>query len=102
MAMIAEMIHTASLLHDDVIDDATTRRNKPSVNRVFSQKQTILAGDFILSRSSILLARLGNTKVVEYYSQIIEDLIKGELYFRIVFDLKMKQSSSEGTMLVQT
>lgn len=79
MAMIAEMIHTASLLHDDVIDDATTRRNKPSVNHVFSQKQAILAGDFILSRASILLAQLGNTKAVEYFAHIIDNLVKGEL-----------------------
>ena len=77
MAMIAEMIHTASLLHDDVIDNATTRRNKPSVNQIFSPKLTILAGDFILSRASILLAQLGNTKAVEYFSHIIDDLVKG-------------------------
>jgi len=79
VAMIAEMIHTASLLHDDVIDEATERRNKPSVNHAFSQKEAILAGDFILSRSSILLAQLGNTKAVELFSYIINDLVKGEL-----------------------
>lgn len=79
VSMIAEMIHTASLLHDDVIDEATERRNKPSVNHAFSQKEAILAGDFILSRSSILLAQLGNTKAVELFSYIINDLVKGEL-----------------------
>ncbi|XP_047136383.1 all trans-polyprenyl-diphosphate synthase PDSS1 isoform X1 [Hydra vulgaris] len=79
MAMIAEMIHTASLLHDDVIDDAVLRRNKPSVNQIFSSKQSILAGDFILARASILLSRLQNTKVVEFFSEIIHDLVKGEL-----------------------
>jgi len=79
VAMIAEMIHTASLLHDDVIDEATERRNKPSVNHAFSQKEAILAGDFVLSRSSILLAQLGNTKAVELFSYIINDLVKGEL-----------------------
>jgi len=75
--MIAEMIHTASLLHDDVIDEASERRNKPSVNHAFTQKQAILAGDFILSRSSILLAQLGNIKAVELFSYIINDLVKG-------------------------
>ena len=79
IAMIAEMIHTASLLHDDVIDDATTRRNKVSVNHMFSDKQAILAGDFILSRATILLAKIGNPKAVEFFARIIDDLVKGEL-----------------------
>lgn len=75
--MISEMIHTASLLHDDVIDEATTRRGKKSVNTVFSDKQTILAGDYILSKASIALARLGNCRAVELIAEIIEDLVKG-------------------------
>ena len=75
--MISEMIHTASLLHDDVLDEATTRRGKKSVNMVFTDKQTILAGDYILSKASIALARLGNCKAVELIAEIIEDLVKG-------------------------
>lgn len=81
MAMIAEMIHTSSLLHDDVIDDAITRRNKPSVNQCFTQKETILAGDFILSKAAILLAQLKNTQAVANFSQIINDLVKGDKVF---------------------
>ena len=79
MGMISEMIHTASLLHDDVIDGPTTRRNKPSINQVCSHKQAILAGDFILSRAAILLAGIGNTKAVDYFSHILDDLVRGEL-----------------------
>lgn len=79
IAMISEMIHTASLLHDDVIDEATTRRGKKSVNMVFTDKQTILAGDYILSKASIALAKLGNCKAVELIAEIIEDLVKGML-----------------------
>ena len=81
MAMIAEMIHTSSLLHDDVIDDAITRRNKPSVNQCFTQKEAILAGDFILSKAAILLAQLKNTQAVANFSQIINDLVKGDKVF---------------------
>jgi hypothetical protein len=51
LALIAEMIHTSSLLHDDVIDEATTRRNKESVNAVFGDTQAIYAGDFILAKA---------------------------------------------------
>ncbi|CAH1765121.1 12084_t:CDS:2 [Entrophospora sp. SA101] len=58
LAEITEMIHTASLLHDDVIDLSETRRNQPSANMNFGNKMAILAGDFLLARASIALARL--------------------------------------------
>lgn len=79
IAEITEMIHTASLFHDDVIDKATTRRNIPSVNQVFGDKVAILGGDFLLSRATISLARLRNVKVVELLSSVIEHLVKGEV-----------------------
>lgn len=79
MAMVSEMIHTASLLHDDVIDGATTRRNKPSINQIVPHKQAILAGDFVLSRAAILLAGIGNIKAVDHFSCILDELVRGEL-----------------------
>ncbi|KAI9990937.1 hypothetical protein PInf_018554 [Phytophthora infestans] len=74
LAEITEMIHTASLMHDDVIDEADTRRGRPSVN-----KMAVLAGDFLLARSSVLLARLRNLEAVELMSTSIEHLVKGEV-----------------------
>ena len=50
LALIAEMIHTSSLVHDDVIDEASTRRSKASANAMFGDTQAILAGDFILAK----------------------------------------------------
>lgn len=79
LAEITEMIHTASLFHDDVIDKAETRRNVPSVNQVFGNKVAILGGDFLLSRASVSLARLRNLEVVELLSTVIEHLVKGEI-----------------------
>ncbi len=79
LAEISEMIHTASLFHDDVIDKATTRRGVPSVNQIFGNKLAILGGDFLLSRASISLARLRNVEVVELLSTVIEHLVKGEV-----------------------
>lgn len=73
------MIHTASLLHDDVIDEAEMRRGIKSVNQVFGDKLSILAGDFLLARSSVCLARLRSLEVVELMSTIIEHLVKGEV-----------------------
>ncbi|XP_026977497.1 all trans-polyprenyl-diphosphate synthase PDSS1 isoform X2 [Sagmatias obliquidens] len=78
IALIAEMIHTASLVHDDVIDDASSRRGKHTVNKIWGEKKAVLAGDLILSAASIALARIGNTTVVSILTQVIEDLVRGE------------------------
>lgn len=80
LAEISEMMHTASLFHDDVIDDADTRRGIPALHVAFgSNKMAILAGDYLLARASICLARLRNVAVVETMSTIIEHLVRGEV-----------------------
>uniref|UniRef100_A0A8C6PDZ8 All trans-polyprenyl-diphosphate synthase PDSS1 n=1 Tax=Nothobranchius furzeri TaxID=105023 RepID=A0A8C6PDZ8_NOTFU len=78
IAMISEMIHTASLVHDDVIDGSDERRGKRSINDVWGERKAILAGDFILSASTMVLARIGNSTVIKLLSQVIEDLVRGE------------------------
>jgi len=79
LAEISEMIHTASLFHDDVIDGADTRRGSPAVHKVFGDKMAILAGDYLLARASVFLARLRDVEVVETMSTIIEHLVRGEV-----------------------
>jgi geranylgeranyl pyrophosphate synthase len=79
LAEISEMIHTASLFHDDVIDGADTRRSVPAAHVVFGNKMAILAGDYLLARASICLARLRHVEVVETMSTIIEHLVRGEV-----------------------
>lgn len=79
LAEVTEMIHTASLLHDDVIDAADTRRGVSSVNTLFGNKLAVLAGDFLLARASICLARLRSVPVIELLSTVIEHLVKGEV-----------------------
>uniref|UniRef100_A0A4X2MBQ9 All trans-polyprenyl-diphosphate synthase PDSS1 n=2 Tax=Vombatus ursinus TaxID=29139 RepID=A0A4X2MBQ9_VOMUR len=78
IALIAEMIHTASLVHDDIIDDASSRRGKDTVNQIWGEKKAVLAGDFILSVASVALARIGNTTIISVLTQVIEDLVRGE------------------------
>lgn len=78
IAMISEMIHTASLVHDDVIDGSDKRRGKRTINEVWGEKKAILAGNFILSAASMALARIGDITVVKVLSQVIEDLVRGE------------------------
>jgi geranylgeranyl pyrophosphate synthase len=79
LAEISEMIHTASLFHDDVIDGSDTRRGMPTAHKVFGNKTAILAGDYLLARASICLARLRHVHVVETMSTIIEHLVRGEV-----------------------
>nr|XP_020489273.1 decaprenyl-diphosphate synthase subunit 1 isoform X1 [Labrus bergylta] len=78
IAMISEMIHTASLVHDDVIDGSDKRRGKRTINEMWGERKAILVGDFILSAASMALARIGNITVVKVLSQVIEDLVRGE------------------------
>ncbi|ANZ77659.1 BA75_04488T0 [Komagataella pastoris] len=78
LAEVVEMIHTASLLHDDVIDFSDSRRGRPSGNVAFTNKMAILAGDFLLGRASVELGRLRNSEVVELMSTSIANLVEGE------------------------
>lgn len=79
IAKITEMIHTASLVHDDVIDEATSRRGKLSVNVAFTPKECVLGGDAILAKATHMLANIGDVRVIEIFAQVIEDLVRGEL-----------------------
>ena len=78
LAEITELIHTASLLHDDVIDHSTTRRSAPSANTTFGNKMAVLAGDFMLGRASVALARLRDPEVTELLATVIANLVEGE------------------------
>ncbi|XP_057494130.1 solanesyl-diphosphate synthase 1, mitochondrial-like isoform X2 [Actinidia eriantha] len=79
IAEITEMIHVASLLHDDVLDDADTRREIGSLNFVMGNKSAVLAGDFLLSRACVALASLKNTEVVSLLAIVVEHLVTGEI-----------------------
>jgi all-trans-nonaprenyl-diphosphate synthase len=79
LAEITEMIHTASLVHDDVLDTAETRRGIPTVHDQFGNRVAVLAGDFLFAQSSWYLANLDNLVVVKLLSQVIMDLAEGEI-----------------------
>nr|YP_010728676.1 prenyl transferase [Phymatolithon calcareum]WEA76813.1 prenyl transferase [Phymatolithon calcareum] len=79
LAEITEIIHTASLLHDDVIDDCNIRRGSGTVNSKFNNKVAILAGDFLFAQSSWYLANLNNLEVVKIISKVITDFAEGEV-----------------------
>jgi all-trans-nonaprenyl-diphosphate synthase len=79
LAEITEMIHTASLVHDDVVDEADLRRNVETVNSLFGDRIAVLAGDFLFAQSSWYLANLDNLQVVKLLSEVIRDFAEGEI-----------------------
>ncbi len=79
LAEITEMIHTASLVHDDVVDESEMRRGVATVHSLFGNRIAILAGDFLFAQSSWYLANLDNLEVVKLLSEVIMDLATGEI-----------------------
>ena len=79
LAEITEMIHTASLVHDDVVDESSLRRGVPTVHSSFTNRVAVLAGDFLFAQSSWHLANLDNLTVVKLLSRVIMDLAEGEI-----------------------
>jgi all-trans-nonaprenyl-diphosphate synthase len=79
LAVLTELIHTASLVHDDVIDAASTRRGKETVNKRFNDKLAVLLGDLLFAQASICLARIMNPVIVGIYGQVLGDLCSGEI-----------------------
>ena len=79
-AVVVEMIHAATMIHDDVIDSAATRRGKASVNSVWSNQVAVLMGDFLLSRALCILVDLGDLLALQTVSRATERLSQGEIF----------------------
>lgn len=75
-----ECIHTATLLHDDVVDEADSRRGRPSANSVWSNEMCVLGGDFILAKAFSALTSIGNLRILQIVSRTTERLSEGELF----------------------
>jgi octaprenyl-diphosphate synthase len=79
LASALEFIHTASLLHDDVMDDAKLRRGRSSVNSIWGDKTSILVGDYLFSRSSSLVAQDGDLRITKIFAEFMSRMAEGEL-----------------------
>ncbi len=79
-AVVSEMIHTATLLHDDVADDSSQRRGVPTVHTTYSPAASILTGDFWLAKALSLLAKEDNSEILSFFTKTVEDLSEGELF----------------------
>jgi len=104
-ATMIELLHTATLVHDDVVDDAVERRGFPSVNALWNSKIAVLVGDYLLAQGMLISVRKKSFEILEIVSDAVKELIKGELiqlqktrtlnlkeedYFRII---RMKTAS---------
>jgi all-trans-nonaprenyl-diphosphate synthase len=79
LAVLTELIHAASLVHDDVIDTAATRRGQETINKRWNDRVAVLMGDLLFAQASICLSRIMNPVVVGIYGQVLGDLCSGEL-----------------------
>jgi len=90
LAACMEMIHMATLIHDDVIDNSGTRRGRSTANAVFGNTASILSGDVLLSKAMSILAQDGDIDIIRTVSSAVVDLAEGEvreLEVRNRFDL---------------
>jgi octaprenyl-diphosphate synthase len=93
VAAAAEFLHTATLVHDDVVDGATTRRGRPSVNARFGTRLAILMGDYLLATSSQMLVEDGNNDILAAYTDTIRRMAEGEvLQLTRSFDPEISES----------
>jgi len=79
LASIIEFIHTASLLHDDVVDDAELRRGHASANTLWGSEASVLVGDFLFSKSFSLMVRDGDIRILQVISDACTQLAEGEI-----------------------
>jgi len=79
LAKLTEMIHTATLVHDDVIDDSAIRRGEQSMHSRLGHKIAVIAGDFLFAEASVLLGELSNEKISKIYAHALSGLCRGEI-----------------------
>jgi len=79
LAASIELLHTATLVHDDVIDNATTRRGRPTANSLFRNTTTIMLGDYMFAHAADFVARTGNVRVIRLFSQTLMSITRGEI-----------------------
>jgi geranylgeranyl pyrophosphate synthase len=79
LAASVEMLHTASLVHDDVIDGARLRRGAPTLNAVWNRGATVLAGNYMFARAAYFAAETGNMRVIHIFSDTLDTIVDGEV-----------------------
>jgi len=79
LAAVVELIHTATLLHDDVVDESSMRRGRPTANAEFGNSASVLVGDFLYSRAFQMMVRLDRMRILEVLSDATNVIAEGEV-----------------------
>ena len=79
LAATVELIHTATLLHDDVVDESRQRRGRPTANLLWDNKSSVLVGDYLLSRSFQMMVETGSLRILEILSNASATIAEGEV-----------------------
>jgi octaprenyl-diphosphate synthase len=79
-ATIFEYLHAATLLHDDLVDDAKMRRGAPVAHSIYGNSTAVLVGDFLLARSLSIAAKTGRPEIIKIISEITEEMSQGEIH----------------------
>ncbi len=79
MATSLELLHTATLVHDDAIDHSPVRRSRPTVNRLWGEEQAVLLGDYLFAEAGCLAASTNNLRVIKLFSKTLKIISSGEL-----------------------
>ena len=79
LAASVELLHLATLIHDDLIDAASTRRGSATINTKWDSKSTVLAGDYVWAKAAKIAADVGNTKVLGIFADTVMVIVEGEI-----------------------
>jgi len=79
MAVVIELIHTATLLHDDIVDESATRRGQDTANEVWGNAASVLVGDFLYSRSFEMMVEPGSMRIMQILSKATNSIAEGEV-----------------------
>lgn len=79
LAELTELIHTASLIHDDILDGASIRRGQETLHMLWNDKVSVITGDYLFAQASVRLGELENTDIVKIYAKVLSDLCSGEI-----------------------
>jgi len=79
LASAIELLHTATLVHDDLIDEASLRRGTPTLNSQWTPGATVLTGDYIFARAAHLAARTGSLNIMERFAETLMSIVNGEI-----------------------
>jgi len=94
LAGVVEMVHSATLLHDDVIDNGSSRRFQATANSLWGANMAVLLGDYLLSRAFDIVSTLGDNDITQFFAQMAQTICRGEMLqnvFRGDFAITMEQ-----------